>query len=166
MKERVWVSLSEPVAKRLERAAEDAHVLKSEIVEEALKAFFDPKPEAMSQTLLLRRLDQMSRTLGTMGRDLAIVTETLGLYVRYVLTVTPPLAKAEQEAAQQLGRERFERFVAQVGRRLGSDRRLIAQVLETIAAEKPELFGEAIAEAEAEGDSARVDETGESSEAR
>jgi hypothetical protein len=166
MKERVWVSLNEPVAQRLERAAEDAHALKSEIVEEALKAFFDPKPEAMPQALLLRRLDQMSRALGTMGRDLAIVTETLGLYVRYVLTVTPPLGKGEQEAARQLGRERFERFVAQVGRRLGSDQRLIAQVLETIAAEKPELFGEAIAEAGAEGDTGLAGETGETREAR
>jgi hypothetical protein len=165
MKERVWVSLSAALAKRLERAAEDAHVLKSEIVEEALKAFFDPRPEAMPQ-VLLRRLDQMTRALGIMGRDLAIVTETLGLYVRYVLTVTPPLAKAEQETARQLGRERFERFVAQVGRRLGSDQRLIAQVLETIAADKPELFGEAIAEAQREGEASPGEDAREPGEPR
>jgi hypothetical protein len=165
MKERVWVSLSDTIAKRLERAAEDAHVLKSDIVEEALKAFFDPKPDAMPQTLLLRRLDQMSRVLATIGRDVAIVTETLGLYVRYVLTVTPPLAKSEQEAARELGRERFERFVAQVGRRLGSDQRLIAQVLETIAAEKPGLFGDAIAEAGVQGDEAFAGAGGETGEA-
>ena len=40
-----------------------------------------------------------------------------------------------------LGRERFEVFVAQVGRRMPSDRRLVSEVLEPIAEHDPDLFG-------------------------
>jgi hypothetical protein len=45
-------------------------------------------------------------------------TETLALFVRYFLTITPPLPQSEQEPARLLGKERFQVFVAQVGRRL------------------------------------------------
>ncbi|MCC6775284.1 MAG: hypothetical protein IT537_01400, partial [Hyphomicrobiales bacterium] len=62
---------------------------------------------------------------------------------RYFLTITPPLPQAEQDAARTLGRQRFEVFVAQVGRRLGSDHRLVAEVLESIAAHNPDLFATA-----------------------
>jgi hypothetical protein len=63
--------------------------------------------------------------------------------VRYFLTITPPLPQAEQDAARILGRQRFEVFVAQVGRRLGSDHRLVSEVLESIAAHNPDLFNTA-----------------------
>jgi len=49
-----------------------------------------------------------------MARDLAIVAETLALYVRYFLTMTPPLPQSEHQAAQLLGKQRFQVFVAQV----------------------------------------------------
>ena len=53
------------------------------------------------------------------------------------------LPQAEQDAARALGRQRFETFVAQVGRRLASDHRLVTEVLESIAATNPDLFATA-----------------------
>jgi hypothetical protein len=73
----------------------------------------------------------------------AIATETLALFVRYYLTITPPLPQSEQEPARLLGRERFQVFVAQIGRRLAGDQRLVSEVLETIAANEPDLFATA-----------------------
>ena len=72
---------------------------------------------------------------------MAITTETLGLFVRYFLTITPPMPESEQEPARLLGRERFGVFVVEVGRRMTSDRRLVAEVLESIAKNDPDLFG-------------------------
>ena len=54
--------------------------------------------------------------------------------------VRPPLPQPEQDAARALGRQRFEVFVAQVGRRLASDHRLVSEVLESIAEHNPDLF--------------------------
>ena len=71
---------------------------------------------------------------------MVFATETLALFVRYFLTITPPLPQSEQEPARLLGRERFQVFVAQVGRRLATDHRLVSEVLETIASNNPDLF--------------------------
>jgi hypothetical protein len=39
-----------------------------------------------------------------------------------------------------LGKQRFQVFVAQVGRRLAGEQRLFSEVLETIAGNEPDLF--------------------------
>lgn len=58
-------------------------------------------------------------------------------------SITPPLPQSEQEPARLLGRERFDVFVAQVGRRLAGDQRLVSEVLESIANNEPDLFATA-----------------------
>jgi hypothetical protein len=64
----------------------------------------------------------------------------LSLFVRYFLTITPPLGDREQQPARALGKEHFQVFVAQIGRRLASDRRLVSDILESIAAHSPDLL--------------------------
>ena len=67
----------------------------------------------------------------------------MALFVRYFLTITPPLPKVEHDSARTLGRDRFDVFVAQVGRRLAGDHRLVSEVLEKIADTNPDLFATA-----------------------
>jgi len=110
---------------------------------EALGRYLNPERNRLLDDAVLRRLGGLNRNLGVVARDVAIATETLSLFVRYFLTITPPLPQAEQDAARALGRQRFEVFVAQVGRRLGSDHRLVSEVLESIAAHNPDLFATA-----------------------
>ena len=91
-----------------------------------------------------RRLDRINRQLDRVDRDVGIVAETLALYVRYHLTITPPLPLADQGAARALGRDRFELFVAQVGRRVASGNRLVAEILERLSAGNPDLFNRSL----------------------
>ncbi len=148
MKARFSFYLSPEASRLLRQAGSQYGASRSGIADEAIKAYLSPKPENTLEPVIVRRLNSHSKSLGGLQRDLAIVTETLGLFVRYFLIVTPPVPESEQEEAKILGRDRFHRFVAQVGRRLASDQRLISQVLETIVTEKPELFAEALGEAE------------------
>jgi hypothetical protein len=60
--------------------------------------------------------------LNRIERDLAIVMESLGLFVRYQLTVTAPLPEPDH-AARAVGRDRFEAFIDRVGRQLAGGRR-------------------------------------------
>lgn len=143
MKARFSFYLSPEATRLLRQAGMQNGASRSGIADEAIKAFLRPKPENTLEPVIVRRLNSHSKALGHLQRDLAIVTETLGLFVRYFLIVTPPVPESEQEEAKILGRDRFHRFVAQVDRRLCSDQRLISQVLETIVTEKPELLGEA-----------------------
>jgi len=139
-KKRYSVLLPQELAERFERVAGLRHGSKSAIVEEALDRRLNPEKYPFIGDALLRRLDEQSRTISALKRDTVIVAEMLSLFVRYFLTITPPLGEREQEPARALGKERFQVFVAQIGRRLASDRRLVSEVLESIAAHSPDLL--------------------------
>jgi hypothetical protein len=57
----------------------------------------------------------------------------LALFVRFWLTVTPPLPDTAQPAAQAKGRERYEGFVEALGRRLAKGQTLSAEISQEIA---------------------------------
>lgn len=139
-KKRYSILLSEELAERFERVARRRNGAKSAIIEEMLDRRLNPERYPLIDEALLRRLDDLSKDVSAVKRDVAIATEMVSLFVRYYLTITPPLAKSEHQAARLLGRERFQVFVAQVGRRLASDRRLVSNVLESIAVNDPDLF--------------------------
>ncbi|HEY1244950.1 MAG TPA: CopG family transcriptional regulator [Hyphomicrobiaceae bacterium] len=139
-KKRYSVLLPQELAERFERVAGLRHGSKSAIVEEALDRRLNPDKYPFIGDALLRRLDEQSRTIATLKRDTVIIAEMVSLFVRYFLTITPPLGEREQQPARALGKERFQIFVAQIGRRLASDRRLVSEVLESIAAHNPDLL--------------------------
>jgi predicted DNA-binding protein len=139
-KKRYSVLLPQELAERFERVAGLRHGSKSAIVEEALDRRLNPEKYPFIGDALLRRLDEQSRSIVTLKRDTVIIAEMVSLFVRYFLTITPPLGEREQQPARALGKERFQVFVAQIGRRLTSDRRLVSEVLESIAAHNPDLL--------------------------
>jgi hypothetical protein len=143
MKKRYTIYLSKTVADRFDAVARVIGA-KSALVEKALDRQLDPDRIQKHDEALLRRMDGLVKGFGDVQRDVAIATETLSLYVRYFLTITPPVPKVDQDAAKALGRERFQVFVAQVGRRLATDHRLISEVLESIVATNPDLLADAI----------------------
>lgn len=142
-KKRYTLYLSRPLARQFDLIAQQRNGAKSALVEEALRASLTPEQHPGVEEGLARRLDDLNRSVATIRRDVAIATETLALFVRYYLTITPPLPQSEQEPARLLGKERFQVFVAQIGRRLAGDQRLVSEVLETIAANEPDLFATA-----------------------
>ncbi len=140
MKPRINVYLEDHVDAQLTLLCKRPGSNKSRIVNEALERLFNPEREDETGNALLRRLDRMSRSMDRMDRNQSIMLETLALFIRYFLTVTPPLNEWDQASAHALGKERFEAFVAQVGRRLALDRNLLSEVLESIADTRPDLF--------------------------
>lgn len=142
-KHRISLYLDDGTVKNLTLAANRRKGAKSALVEEALDQYLNPERRRMLDEAMLRRMDRISSSVSVVARDVAIATETLSLFVRYFLTITPPLPQGEQDAARALGRQRFEVFVAQVGRRLASDHRLVSEVLESIAEHNPDLFATA-----------------------
>src|SRR5712671_4259031 len=139
-KKRYTLYLSRPLARKFDLVAKQRQGAKSALVEEALRVSLEPEQHPGVEEGLARRLNELHKTVTTIGRDVAIATETIALFVRYFLTITPPLPQSEQEPAHLLGKERYGVFVAQVGKRLASSHRLVSEVLETIAAHQPDLF--------------------------
>ena len=139
-KKRINIYVERSLALKFDSLAGRRKGSKSALVEDALRTLLEPQPMPGVNDALGRRLDELNRTVARIDRDNAISTETLALFVRYFLTITPPLPQSEQEPARLLGRERFEVFVAEVGRRMAADRRLVSEVLESIAKNEPDLF--------------------------
>jgi predicted DNA-binding protein len=158
LKKRYSILLSDELAERFERVARRRNGAKSAIIEEMLDRRLNPESYPLIDEALLRRLDELSKELVGIKRDLAIVTEMVSLFVRYYLTITPPLETGEQQPARRLGKERFEVFVAQIGRRLASDRRLVSDVLESIAVHNPDLFATASDDAPLQANAAKSDQ--------
>lgn len=133
MKLKIGVYLTDDVAKLLKRAVKQSGATKSDIVNEALARFLDPAPENDPAEAVLRRLDGLAKAIRRLHRDVEIVAETLALHVRQFLMITPPVPKSEQQEAEKLGRERYEFFIAQIAKRITSDRGLVSEVMDRIA---------------------------------
>ena len=97
---------------------------KSRIVNEALGAWLARRATKEVDDLLKPRLDRISRQIGACRRDIEVVLEALSLFVRYQLTVTAPLPEADTTALA-IGNQRFERFIAQLGRQIAGGRRTL-----------------------------------------
>jgi hypothetical protein len=97
---------------------------KSRLVNDALRDWLARRGSREVDDLLRLRLDRISREIALVRRDVEILLESFSLFVRHQLTVTAPLPEADVAAAA-VGRERFEKFVAQVGRQLATSRRTL-----------------------------------------
>src|SRR5215469_6826004 len=80
------------------------------------------------EAAMARRLDRLTRQGERLQRDLWIAAETLALFIRFWLTVTPPLPESAQAAAQAKGRERFESFLETLGRRLAKGQSIMREI--------------------------------------
>jgi len=143
MKKRYSLYLPAPLARKFDLVAQQRHGSKSALFEEAMRASLEPERVPNLEEAIARSLNDLKKGVGGMARDLAVIAETLALYVRYYLTVTPPLPQSDHQSAQLLGKQRFQIFVAQIGRRLAGDHRFVSEVLKTVAVNNPDLFATA-----------------------
>ena len=97
-------------------------VPKSTVAEAAIASFLTPDAAQQQEAALGRRLDRLNRHADRLERDLEIAVEMLALFVRTWMAATPSLPDAAQAAARAKGRDRYERFVENLGRRLASGR--------------------------------------------
>lgn len=122
MRDRLNLSLPAELIGRINDIADRKRVTRSAIVEAAVESFLSPDHADMQEAGLTRRLDRLSRQVARLERDQRITTETLALFVRFWLTITPPIAPEQQAAAQAKGRERFDGFVETLGKRVQTGR--------------------------------------------
>ncbi|CAM5615886.1 putative transcriptional regulator [Aquamicrobium terrae] len=75
-----------------------------------------------------RRLDKLGRQFDMLDEDVAILGETLSLFVQFWLTMTPPLSDSAKQSARIKGNERFEGFMQTLGKRLASGDRFLKEL--------------------------------------
>lgn len=124
MKYRQNLYIDHEVSEALDALAAKPGSTKSGIVNDALRAWLARRASKEIDDLFKGRLDRISRDIAKARRDIDVLLESLSLFVQYQLMVTAPLPEADS-AARAVGRDRFNAFVAQVGRQIAGGRRSI-----------------------------------------
>ncbi|HPE31595.1 MAG TPA: hypothetical protein PLV61_10400 [Parvularculaceae bacterium] len=117
-KRRVSIYLTPEAERLLTRAVEDRGASMSGVVEAALTALLGDKTRNSELALLGERVTKLARAAERIADETTAQTETLALYILYYLCITPPLPDASRDAAEAMGRKRFDRFIGQVSERL------------------------------------------------
>lgn len=131
-KSRLSVYLEPDLLRELEAFAGQRGKSKSLVAEAAIASFLSPDAAERQEAAITRRLDQHTRASERLERNLGISIEMLALFVRFWLTTAPVVPEAGKAAARAKGQERFEGFVAALGRRLAKGASFAREVSEDI----------------------------------
>ncbi|MEQ1802578.1 MAG: CopG family transcriptional regulator [Gammaproteobacteria bacterium] len=137
---RVNVFVEREHARRLEELATMRGLSKSSLVAHALAHFLSPEGGGQREAAIAKRLDRLTHQVEGLERDQQIGIETLALFVRYTMAVTPPVTAEQQDAARAQGTARFAKFVEQLGRHLQRGGSLVKAVHAEIRPEDAEFF--------------------------
>jgi hypothetical protein len=132
MRNRMNVYFPPELLKQISDLADRKKLSRSAIVEAAVTSFLSPDGADRREAAFARRLDRLSRQMQRVERDVGLTAETLALFVRFWLMVTPPLPNEAQAAAQIKGRERFEGFIETLGRRLQKGQSFLREIPDDI----------------------------------
>lgn len=128
MRTRMNVYLPPELMQKVANLADQKGLSRSAIIEAAVASFLSPDGSDRMEAAVTRRLDRLTRQVQRLERDVGVSAETLAMFVRFWLTVTPPLPDDAQSAAQIKGRERFEGFIETLGRRLQKGQSFLREV--------------------------------------
>ena len=106
---------------------------RSMIAEAAIASFLSPDDAERREAIVAKRLDQIDRRMTRLERDVGISVETLAIFVRFWLSTTPALPEPAAQAARAKAGERYEAFIAALGRRLAKGPKLRQEVSEDVA---------------------------------
>jgi predicted transcriptional regulator len=134
-KQRLSVYLEPSVTKALAEYAARRAQSRSLVAEAAIASFLSPDAAERQEAALTKRLDQIDRRMARLERDLGIAVETLAVFVRFWLTTNPPLPEPAQAAARAKAGERYDAFVASLGRRLAQGPKLRQEISEDVPAD-------------------------------
>jgi len=137
MRDRLNVSLPVEMIARINELAAQKRLTRSAIVEAAVTEMLSPVSPDQHEAAFARRLDRLSRQMQRLERNTGLSIEALALFVRFWLTVTPPLPPEAQAAAQAKGRERFEGFIETLARRWNQGRNTLDDILKDVPEERP-----------------------------
>lgn len=148
MRDRLNLSLPVELIGRINELAERKRLTRSAIVEAAVASFLSPDNADLREAAFTRRLDRLTRQLQRIERDVGVTAETVALFVRFWLAITPPLPAEAQAAAQAKGRERFEGFVETLGRRLQKGQSFLRGIPDDVEGGQPAKYRSRPAEGE------------------
>ncbi len=106
------------LVRQLGEVARARRVSSTAIVEAALASYLSADGADRLEAAISRRLDRMTRQLDRLEWHVELSNETLAQFVRFWLTTNAPLPDTAMKAAQAMGKDRWERFVHSLNKRM------------------------------------------------
>ncbi|MFG1403817.1 ribbon-helix-helix domain-containing protein [Xanthobacter sediminis] len=127
-KTRMNVYFEPELLKKVEALALRRNISKSAVIEAAVASFLSADASERLEAVFARRMDRIGRQIDGLDEDLAILGETLSLFIRFWMTITPPLPDSAHPSARAKGTERFEGFLQSLGRKLATGDRFLREL--------------------------------------
>lgn len=118
--------LPRELVRRLRGYASGKGASQAAVIQAALEKYL---ADANDATLVMRRLDRVSRAMGGLRRDVGVVADALGVYVQVWLAHTPRIADADRAAAERSALARFTQFTDHVASRFSSGRSFMSELV-------------------------------------
>ncbi len=117
VKTTLW--LDREVLNAVAREAGQRKVSKQSIMENSLKERYSEAGQLDRDAIIADRLNKLERSQRRLEQQNEISSEAHALFVRMWLASTPEVSPGDKERAVQSARERFDRYLAQLAKRLG-----------------------------------------------
>ncbi|MFN3214282.1 MAG: hypothetical protein ACE37M_14345 [Henriciella sp.] len=101
----------------------------SSVVEDALNAYFSISIQHERDAALIKRQDEMIRSLARIEREQNAVIEMVDMQVWYQHAFAPPMTGEQKQAAKARASSAVEGFRALIADRLNSGRKLLGEAL-------------------------------------
>lgn len=138
-KKRIGVWLEPGLLKELSIEAKDKSVTRQSIMEGALRNFINRVPREDFQALLLRRMNRQDTKLKRIESRLEILAESFAMYLRMWLVVTPEVPESQKEASIMQARERYDRYLKALGKKLRTGESLFTELPGDVCSNGAEL---------------------------
>jgi predicted transcriptional regulator len=128
-KNRHCIYLEPKISERLTALAEKPGTTISNVIGDALRAYFERQGGDALEDRFKARLDTITAQLNRIERDQRIDLESLALWIRYQLTLSNPVPPGQWAALQAIGVERFQKFIEEVGRRIAGGKHIGVEII-------------------------------------
>jgi hypothetical protein len=121
---------------RVDRFCTAMGLSESALVKSALGQYLDGTSDA---ALLLRRLDRLGRAVSVTQRDLEVLSQAFGVFVRLWLAHTPTVPEEAKPGARVNAENRYGRFTQHVADQFSAGRRFLDDLPREVVADDTEL---------------------------
>lgn len=132
VKVRLSVYLDRELMETLAAYADRRERSRSLIAEAAIASFLSPDADEAREAAITKRIDQLDRRMNRLERDVGIGVEMIALFVRFWLSNAPPPPETERALLRKQGGDRYDAFMAALGRRLAKGPKVRQEIVEDI----------------------------------
>lgn len=132
VKARLSVYLDPDLMAALAGYADRRERSRSLIAEAAIASFLSPDSDEAREAAITKRIDQLDRRMTRLERDVGIAVEMIALFVRFWLSNAPPPAESERALLRKQGGDRYDAFMAALGRRLAKGPKVRQEIAEDV----------------------------------